>query len=190
MEKTSGPRTDLSRYDNSWYNPGNPLKRYAWYLLGRAFVNTHLPVPVGFKRAILRLFGAQVGTNVMIKPKVLIKYPWFLSIGNNAWIGENVWIDNLAQVTIGPNCCLSQGCLLLTGNHNYKSVLFDLRIAPITLGEGVWIGAKAVVCPGVVCGSHAVLSVNSVAARNLDDYGIYAGNPAQFIRKRKFERED
>jgi len=126
----------------------------------------------------------------MIKPKVNIKYPWFLSVGNNTWIGENVWIDNLAEITIGANCCLSQGALLLTGNHNYKSTRFDLRVTPIVLEDGVWIGARAVVGPGVVCKSHAMLSVNSVATKTLDAYQIYGGNPAQHIRNRAIKSEN
>lgn len=190
MAKTLGPQTDLSTYDNSWYKPGGAVRRYAWFVLGRLFIHTYLPLPVGFKRLVLRLFGAKIGTNVMIKPKVNIKYPWFLAVGENTWIGENVWIDNLAQVSIGANCCLSQGALLLTGNHNYKSTRFDLKTSPITLEDGVWIGARAVVGPGVTCGSHAVLSVNSVASKDLAPYLIYGGNPALCIRKREFDSEN
>jgi putative colanic acid biosynthesis acetyltransferase WcaF len=115
----------------------------------------------------------------MIKPHVTIKYPWFLTIGNYTWIGENVWIDNLAQVDIGAHACLSQGALLLTGNHDYRQPAFDLVLRPIRLEEGVWIGARAIVCPGVTCRSHAVLSVGAVATADLEPYSVYAGNPAQ-----------
>lgn len=190
MAKTLGPQTDLSTYDNSWYKPGSAFMRYAWFVVGRLFIHTYLPLPVGFKRIILRLFGAKIGKNVMVKPKVNIKYPWFLSVGDHTWIGENVWIDNLAQVSIGANCCLSQGALLLTGNHDYKSTRFDLSVSPIVLEDGVWIGARAIVGPGVVCQTHAVLSVNSVASKNLGPYQIYGGNPAQYIRNREFKREN
>lgn len=187
MEKISVLRTDLSTYDNSWYRPGSVFKRLAWFVAGRLFVNTYIPFPVSIKIGILKLFGARIGAQVMIKPKVNIKYPWFLTVEKNAWIGENVWIDNLTFVTIGENCCLSQGALLLTGNHNYKSPTFDLKVSPIVLEDGVWIGAKAVVCPGIVCGSHSMLTVSSVATRHLEAYGIYSGNPAQYIRKRSLQ---
>lgn len=190
MEKTSALSTDLSRFDNRWYRPGSPLRRIAWFVCGRIFVNTYLPFPVVIKVSILKLFGARIADNVMIKPKVNIKYPWFLSVGRNAWIGECVWIDNLAPVHIGANSCLSQGAMLLTGNHNYKSPRFDLITQPIDLAEGVWIGAQAVVCPGVSCGTHAVLTVGSVATKNLEAFGIYGGNPAIFIRKRVLQSEN
>jgi putative colanic acid biosynthesis acetyltransferase WcaF len=95
-----------------------------------------------------------------------------------------VWIDNLTSVTIGDHVCLSQGALLLTGNHNYKKNTFDLITGPITLEDGVWIGAKSVVCPGVRCSSHSVLAVGSVAAKDLKPYFIYQGNPAAPVRER------
>lgn len=130
------------------------------------------------------MFGAHVGKGVVIKPHVRIKYPWRMVIGNHVWIGEDVWIDNLAKVVIGDNCCLSQGAFLLCGNHDYSKTTFDLIIGEIHLEEGVWIGAKSIVCPGVTCRSHAVLAVGSVATKDLDAYGIYQGNPALKVRER------
>ncbi len=120
----------------------------------------------------------------MIKPNVKIKYPWNLVIHDYVWIGENVWIDNLAKVTIGGNVCISQGAMLLTGNHDFTKTTFDLIVKPIEIEDGVWIGAKSIVCPGVKCFSHAVLSVNSVATKNLDSNSIYKGNPAVKIKER------
>lgn len=133
------------------------------------------------------MFGAKVGKGVVIKQRVLIKFPWFLEIGDHVWIGERSWIENQAIVKIGNNCCISQGGMLLTGNHNYKKSTFDLVIGAITLEEGVWIGAHAIVCPGVTCKSHSVLSVNSVATSDMEAYTIYQGNPAKKIRDRVIE---
>ena len=178
-------KTDLSKYDNSWYKQPPFIKNVLWFITNAIFLNSYLLVPVSLKRLILRTFGAQIGTGVMIKPKVNIKYPWLLSVGNYVWIGEEVWIDNLTAVSLGDNVCLSQGAMLLTGNHDYTRSTFDLKVGKIVLEEGTWIGAKAVVCPGVTCHSHAVLAVNSVAVRDLESYGIYQGNPAQWIRERK-----
>jgi len=134
---------------------------------------------------ILKLFGAKLGENLTIKPKVNIKYPWFLEIGDNVWLGEKVWIDNLGKLIIGSNVCISQGAMILMGNHNYKSESFDLMVEQVILEDGVWIGAKAIVCPGITCYSHSVLSVGSVANRDLKECGIYQGNPANFVKKRK-----
>jgi len=179
-------KVDLSRYNNSWYHPrSGPIKRLFWYYVNALFFCSPLFPINKLKIFLLRLFGAKIGRGVTIKPAVNIKYPWFLEIGNYVWIGENVWIDNLAMVNIGDNCCLSQGAMLLTGNHDYSKAHFDLIVKPITLESGVWIGAKATVCPGVICRSHAILAVNSVASSQLEAYKIYRGNPAMEVKDRK-----
>ena len=180
----SASKTDLSKYNNDWYQPGGSmLKKTCWYVLHAIFIHSAFPFS-SFKVFLLRLFGASIGTSVTIKPNVTIKYPWHLTIGNHVWIGEQVWIDNLSRVTIKNNCCVSQGAMLLCGNHDYSKTSFDLIVKDITLEEGVWIGAKSIVCPGVSIGSHSVLTVNSVATSNLEPWGIYQGNPAVKIKER------
>jgi putative colanic acid biosynthesis acetyltransferase WcaF len=177
-------KVQLKLYDSKSYKPGGIVKRIAWHSLSILFFKTSLPFPSSFKVNLLKLFGAFIGTNVTIKPNINIKYPWFLIIGNNTWLGEGVWIDNLTLVSIGSNVCLSQGCYLLTGSHNYKSVKFDLILNKIVLEDGVWIGAKSIVCPGVTCKSHSILAVGSVATKGMSEYGVYQGNPAAFKRQR------
>lgn len=178
-------KTDLSTYDNHWYRTGaGPVKRGCWYVVNMLVFQSYL-FPLGWlKVALLRLFGAQVADGVVVKPSVNIKYPWNLRVGPHTWIGEKVWIDNLVSVQIGGHVCLSQGCMLLTGNHNYKKTGFDLIVSPITLEDGVWIGAKSLVCPGITCHSHSVLSAQSVATGNLEAYSVYGGNPALRLRQR------
>lgn len=177
--------TDLSKYDNSPFHPGGTaLKRFLWYYLNALFLKTSLLPSSQFKVFLLRSFGARTGKNITIKPGVNVKYPWNLTIGSHTWIGENVWIDCLVPVSIGSNVCISQGAVLLTGNHNYKKTTFDLMVSGIVLEDGVWIGAGAIVSPGVVAASHAVLTSGSVATRNLEAYSICQGNPARKIRDR------
>lgn len=175
---------DLSSYSNDWYYPGSFLKRILWYAIGELFVNSCIPGSK-WRVILLQLFGAKIGKGVVIKPYTKIKYPWKLSIGNYTWIGEYVWIDNLAEVKIGNNACLSQGAMLLCGNHNYKKTTFDLIVRGITIEDGAWVGAKVVVCPGVIVKSHAVITVGSIVIQNTEPYSIYQGNPAIKIRDRK-----
>jgi putative colanic acid biosynthesis acetyltransferase WcaF len=182
-------QVQLSTFNNRWYKPGSFFKRALWLLVNVFLFNNSLAVFNGLKIRLLRLFGAKVGKRVLIKPGVNIKYPWFLTIGDNCWIGENVWIDNLAKVTIGNNVCISQGAMLLTGNHDYNKTSFDLQVSEITLENGVWVGARSVVCPGVYCESHSVLSVQSVATQRMNAYSIYQGNPAQAVKARKITIE-
>ena len=167
------------------YNSGSLLKRILWYLISMVFFKTSWNTFSNLKVFWLRVFGATVGKNVVLKPTINIKYPWNLIIGNHCWIGEGVCIDNLDQVTLEDHVCISQGAFLECGNHNYKSSSFDLMIAPIYIEQGSWIGAKVIIGPGVTVGSHAVLSLGAIAAKDLEPYTIYGGNPAVKIYKRK-----
>lgn len=177
-------KTELKMYDNSWYRPAGRIKSLVWYYTNVFFlINKWIPLS-SIKVAILKIFGASIGKGVVIKPGVNIKYPWLLTIGDYSWIGEDVWIDNLAEVKIGSNCCISQGAMLLCGNHNFKKSTFDLIVKPITLENGVWIGAKTTVCPGVIAKSHSVLTVGSILSQDMEPYTIYRGNPATFVKKR------
>lgn len=182
--------TDLSSFNNSWYRPGNKLKIILWYFTNAIFFLNPLFPFMGAKRFLLRLFGAKIGKGVIIKPDVNVKYPWKLIIGNYVWIGEKVWIDNLANVTIGDNVSISQAAMLLCGNHNYKRTTFDLSVKEIVIENGAWIGAQSVVCPGITCKSHSILTVGSVATKDLEPYKIYQGNPAKFVREREFEKNE
>lgn len=180
-------KTDLSSYNNAWYRAGRSRPvRILWYFANLLFFRSAFPL-YGVKRMMLRCFGAKIGNGVIIKPHVSIKYPWKLVIGDNVWIGEGVWIDNLALVTLEGNTCLSQGALILCGNHNYKRSSFDLVIGEIRMEEGAWVGAKAMVCPGVKMGSHSVLTAGSVATSNLEEYWVYQGNPAQKVKPREIK---
>ena len=181
-------KTDLSQYDNNWYQPGSKIKRFLWYFINELFLKWRVNPSSGLKIFWLKCFGAQIGKGVVLKPGDNIKYPWKLTIGNHCWIGEDVWIDNLDQVTIEDHVCISQGALLICGNHNYKSITFDLMMGPIILKQGSWVGAKSTVGPGVTLESHAVLALGSVASNTLEAYGIYRGNPAVRIKERILEK--
>ncbi|WP_184545006.1 WcaF family extracellular polysaccharide biosynthesis acetyltransferase [Mucilaginibacter sp. FT3.2] len=179
-------KTNLATYNNHPFHPGGSmLKRILWFYVNAVFFKTSFIPSRSFKVFLLRMFGAQIGKNVTIKPGVNIKYPWFLQIGNQTWVGENVWIDCLVHISIGENVCLSQGAVLLTGSHNYKTASFNLITKSVILEDGVWIGAGAMVNLGITAGSHAVLTAGSTATKNLEPYGIYQGNPAVKIRNRE-----
>ncbi|SEW54161.1 WcaF family extracellular polysaccharide biosynthesis acetyltransferase [Chitinophaga arvensicola] len=179
--------TNLAAFNPGNYYAGPKWKIAIWYFLNYYILNSAFPWPYALKTRLLRLFGARIGKGFVIKTKVRIKYPWLLQIGDHCWIGESVWIDNLTQVTLGDHVCLSQGALLLTGNHDYKQPDFPYRLGTIHIENGAWIGAMAVVCAGVTCGSHSVLTVNAVAAKDLQPWLIYSGNPAVAVRRREIK---
>lgn len=180
-------KTDLSTFDNSKYKHGaSKLKYILWHFTSTLFFVNPLSPSSAVKVWLLRRFGAKVGKGVVMnKPNIKIKYPWLLTIGDHCWLGEDSWIYNMDYVTIGSHVNISQGALLLTGNHNYKSVEFEVFTAPITIQDGVFIGANAVVCPGITCKSHSVLAVGGIAVKDLEEYMVYSGNPAVPVRKRE-----
>ena len=154
-----------------------------WILIQALFFSSALPGS-GWRKIILRIFGAKIDAGVVIKPRVRIKFPWRLKIGKFSWIGEAVWIDNLSEVNIGSHCCISQAAYLCTGNHDWSKRSFDLISRPIQIEDQVWLGAKTNVGPGVTMGEGAVLCFGGVATKDLLPWTINAGNPAVSIGKR------
>jgi putative colanic acid biosynthesis acetyltransferase WcaF len=177
--------TDLSSFTTGNFDKGAGFtKQTLWYFTNALFVRASWNPFMGIKIALLKAFGAKIGKGLVIKNNVCIKFPWKITIGDNVWLGEYAWIDNLDYVTIGNNVCISQGALLLTGNHDYTCSSFDYRNAPIVIENGAWIGAKCIVCPGVTVHSHAILTVGSIATKDMEEFTIYKGNPAIKIRDR------
>jgi len=153
----------LDLYDNSDYHPGRGLVvRTLWYFLSVVFFESGFFPVIAIKPVLLRAFGASIGTGVVIKPRVRIKYPWRLSIGDHCWIGEEAWIDNLADVSVGPHSVISQGAYLCTGSHNHRVETFDLITAPIRIGAGAWICARAILLAGATIDDGVVVSAGSV----------------------------
>ncbi len=176
---------NLSLFNNSSYDTGRSFfVRTIWHFINAVLLQSPLNPSSKLKIIILRLFGAKVGTAVMLKPSINIKYPWKLEIGDYSWIGENAWFDTLAHIKIGSHVCISQGAYLCTGNHDYTKEAFDLIVKPIIIEDGVWVGAKAIICPGVTLGSHSVITVGSVVTHDTEPYTIYQGNAAKPIHKR------
>ena len=180
---------DLSRYDVSRHDPGaNLLKRTLWYGINAIVFDSWLFPFYGIKRLLLRTFGGNIEREVVIKPRVNIKYPWKLTIGAHSWIGEGVWIDSLGSIRIGAHCCLSQGVYLCTGNHNWSEPGFGLMVEPITIADRTWIGAFSIVCPGVSVAEGTVITTGSVVTEDTVPWSIYSGNPASVIKKREISR--
>ena len=182
-------KIDLSSYDknNHAYRQSigaSKAKQLLWFICSVILIRNSLIPFSSLRKWVLILFGAKIGKGVRIRPGVQIKFPWKLTIGDHVWLGEHCWIDNLIDVTIGAHSCISQGAYLCTGNHDQTTEGFELIMKSITIEDGVWIGAKAIVAPGVTCHSHSILTAGSVATKNMDAYGIYQGNPAVKVKER------
>lgn len=155
-----------------------------WYLLKCVFFLSALPWPSRFKCAVLRLFGARVGKGVVLKPRVNIHFPWKLTIGDFAWIGEEVFVLNFEPVDIGAHCCISQRAFLCTGNHDYRQPNMPYCNEPITVEDGAWVGAQSFVAPGVQIGTEAVITAGSVVTKSQPPRMICGGNPCAPLKNR------
>ena len=181
-----GPRQRLDAYrlPNS-YGPGAGLiPQLLWFCLASPLLAARWLPGSGWRVSCLRLFGAQIGRGCRLKPGLRVKYPWLLVVGEHCWLAEDLWIDNLACVSIGSQACLSQGAYLCTGNHDYRRPSFDLIAAPIHIGSGAWIGAMARLGPGVTIGADAVVALGAVVTRDVPPAVVVRGNPAAVIRRR------
>ncbi len=175
----------LSTFKETLFTSNLQKVKYGiWLIVSNYIFLTNIPFPSKLKTIILRLFGAKIGKNTIIKPFVKIKFPWLLVINDNVWIGENVWIDNLSLVTIGSNVCISQNSILLTGNHNYKLETFDLITKPIIIEDEVWIGANCFITNGITIQKKSVILVSSTVTQSTEEGFIYRGNPAVKLKKR------
>lgn len=176
---------DLSLYDNSDFDRGVPRwKEALWVLASVLFFRTPLPFPSELRAALLRAFGAKVGRAVVIRENVNISMPWRLTLGDHVWIGEDVGILSLAQVTIGSNVCISQRAYLCTGSHDHRRDDFKLITRAITLHDGCWVAAAAFVGPGVEIGAGAVVAAGSVVMTDVAPNTLVRGNPAERRRLR------
>lgn len=165
---------DLSLFNNSSFDRGaSSVREVAWVIISGVVFSTWLPGST-WRATTLRLFGGAIGKNVVIKPRVRIKFPWKLSVGDHSWIGEGVWIDNLADVNIGESVCISQDSYLCTGSHNWNSPAFDLIVKPIVVENKAWIAAKCTVGPGVTIGEGCVICLGTVVSENVTSSTIYA----------------
>ena len=155
-----------------------------WHLAKCLLFLTGWPIPSGFKCSVLRMFGAQIGSGVVIKPRVNIHFPWKLALGDHTWVGEEVFILNFEPVTVGAQCCLSQRAFLCTGNHDYRAATMPYRNRPIVIEDGAWVGAQVFVGPGVTIRREAVITAGSVVTQDQPGQIVCGGNPCLPVRRR------
>jgi putative colanic acid biosynthesis acetyltransferase WcaF len=179
---------DLRRYDQSWFDRGRPGWLILLWWLVQAIV---FPLSPHFLNAVrvglLRLFGAQIGQGVIIRPTARFTYPWKVTIGDYSWIGDDVVFYSLDQIAIGQHCVISQKSYLCTGSHDIRDPLFNLQTAAIAIGHGVWVATDCFVAPGVQIGSNTVVGARSTVLHNLPAQQVCWGSPCQPRYQRQME---
>lgn len=138
----------------------------------------------GWRRFLLRLFGAEIGAEVHIRPSARIVYPWYVKIGAYSWVGEDVVLYSFGPIEIGEHACISQRSYLCAGSHDYRDPTFLMTAAPVRIGRECWIATDVFVGPGVTIGDGAVVGARSSVFSDLPPMMICAGSPARAVRPR------
>jgi putative colanic acid biosynthesis acetyltransferase WcaF len=164
---------------------GRPAWFVQWWWLVEATLFRWSPqVLYGFRRWLLRLFGARIGKGVLVRPTVEITYPWKLTIGDYCWIGDHVTLYTLGEISIGDNAVVSQHSYLCSASHDYTLPTFDIFAAHVRIGAEAWLAAGVFVAPGVSIGRGAVIGAKSLVLKDMPDMMVCAGHPAKPIRRR------
>lgn len=161
-----------------------------WWLVQAILFKTSPQILYGWRRFLLRLFGAKIGKGVIIRPSATITYPWKVSIGDYSWIGNNVDLYSLGEIVIGDNVVVSQKSYLCTGLHDYKNKNFPIYAKPIKIDDECWIATDVYLAPGVTIGKGTIVGARSSVFKSLPSGKICIGSPANVIKDRIIEEED
>lgn len=176
---------NLKMFNNAEFERGAPRwKECLWWVVRSFFFAGQFPLPSRLRVFWLRIFGARIGENVVVRSRVNITFPWRFECGDHVWIGEEVTILSLATVRVGDSVCISQQAFLCTGSHDFNQETFDLITSPICIDSGCWVGARAFVGPGVTMGKGSRCLAGAVVIQQVPPEASVGGVPASPLSKR------
>lgn len=155
-----------------------------WWLVQSTLFGCSPQFMYGWRRWLLKLFGAKVGKNVLVRPSVKITYPWNVSIGDHVWIGDEVVLYSLGEIEISANAVVSQRSYLCAASHDYSKPNFPIYAKKITIGPSAWLATDVFVAPGVTIGEGVVVGARSSVFHNLPPMMVCIGSPAKPIKQR------
>lgn len=153
-----------------------------WWIVYAVFFRPSPQFLYGWRRFLLRIFGAKIGKKVILRPSCQITYPWKLQIGDHSWIGDEVVLYTLGLITIGSNTIISQRSYICTGTHDYTQSSFPIYALPITIGDSCWLATDVFVSPGVTICNETVVGSRSSVFKSIAEKGLYVGSPAKKIK--------
>jgi len=168
------------------YTISEQCLRVMWIMGKIAFRISPKPC-FGWRRFVLRCYGAKIGANVNTDPTTVIYFPWNLTVGDWTAIGENALIYNIGKVALGEKVTVSHRAHLCAGTHDYSKATMPLLKPPIIVGDQAWICAEAFVGPGVTVGEGAVVGARAVVTKNVRPWTVVAGNPSREIKSRTLD---
>lgn len=155
-----------------------------WWIVQSIFFNSSPQFMYGWRRFLMRSFGAKIGKNVILRPSMHTQFPWKVEIGDSTWIGDDVVLYSLGQITIGKDVVISQKSYLCTGSHDYSKIAFPIYSEPITIQNGCWLATDVYIGPGVTIEAGTVVGARSSVFKSLPGNKICMGSPAKIIRDR------
>lgn len=180
---------DLSKYKTpKAFRGKSKIVVQLWWIVYALFFKTSPQLLYGWRRFLLRSFGAKIGEKVIIRPSVQITYPWKLSIGDYSWIGDDVVLYTLGEISIGKHSVVSQRSYLCTGSHDYKKINFPILSQKIIIGDQCWLATDVYIAPGIIIGEGTVVGARSSVYKSLPNGKICVGNPAKVIKERNIEK--
>lgn len=176
---------NLNEYNQDDFDRGkNGIYIILWWFIQGTLFRYSFHNMYGWRRFLLKVFGAEIGKDVKIRSSAKFTYPWKVSIGDYSWIGDEVTLYSLDKIFIGSNCVISQKTYLCTGSHDILSVKFDLLTSPIIIKNFSWIAADVFVHPGVVVEKYSIVGAKSNLTKNTVENSINTGNPSKFVKYR------
>ena len=181
MSDSLGPRVqDLGRFRLPPGFRGRSAFTVLLWQIVQATLFACSPQPLfGWRRFLLRCFGARIGARVLLRPSLRITYPWKVEIGDRAWIGDHAELYSLGPIRIGADAVLSQRSYFCAGSHDYSKPDFPISAAPIEVGAEAWIATDVFIGPGVTIGRGAVIGARSSVFSDVEPYAVMMGNPAR-----------
>ena len=155
-----------------------------WWIVQASFFAMSPQFMYGWRRFLLRLFGAKIGKGVLLRSTVRITYPWNLEIGDYCWIGEDNVLYNLGKIKIGNNVALAHKVYLNTGGHDYEKPSFDIFAKPILIEDECWLTNDVYVAPGVTIGKGSIIGARSSVLKDIPQNKVCVGTPAKPIKNR------
>jgi putative colanic acid biosynthesis acetyltransferase WcaF len=189
--KPSAPRLRSLQQADAFSSPwslSHRLKYALWTLVWASLYRT-TPKPLyRWRILLLRCFGAKILGRCYVASSSKVKFPWHLTMHDRASLGDHCEVYNLGHVHLGERVTIAQHVYLCAGTHDLSKSSLPLVVGDINIGADVFVGAKALILPGVNLGEGSVVGAGSVVTKDVEPWTIVAGNPARPIRKREFTR--
>lgn len=166
----------------------NKLGRMLWAFVWTFLFRLSPRFLQGWRRFLLRAFGASIGRGACIYPSARIWAPWNLKMSDYSCISFDVDCYCVDQVTVGAHATVSQYSFLCTATHDITRADMPLVTAPIVIGDGAWVAADAFIAPGVTVGEGAVVAARSTVLKDVQPWTVVGGAPAKFLKARELRQ--